>query len=743
MVIIKKLDLYILKKFLPLFVGSFFICLFVFMMQFTWRYIDELIGKGLSLDILAQFFWYMGISLIPMSLPLAVLLASLITFGNMGEQLELLSMKTAGVPLIRIMRPILILVAFLTGLSFYFQNTISPKAQIDMRTLLISMKQASPAVEIPEGVFYNGIPNVNLYVQKKNANSGMLYQMIIYKTDQGFDRAQIVLADSGRMEMSSDKLHLKLEMWSGEQFENLQQQNMAAINPAGSPYDRETFQYKRFIIDFDANFALMDANMLRDMASAKSMPQIEHSVDSMNARLDSVGKVNYEEFRSILSLPPAGAKVKAVKSKLPFDSIIAGLSPSRLQDVKNRAASDIRQMRSDLEWKSVPAETTDALIRRHWVEWHQKMTLSLACLFFFFVGAPLGAIIRKGGLGMPAVISVLIFIFYYIINTSGMKMARDGSWNMVYGMWISSAVLIPFGVFLTYKANRDSMVFNGELYLSIIRRILGFRTARHFSRKEVIIHDPDYAEVMAQLEQLKAESLDYKQKANLKHAPNYVNIFFHHKADAKVEDLNERMEQVVEELSNSRSASVIAELNRLPVIYVHAHTSPFSSHWANVVSGSVFPVGVVLWLRIWRFRLRLLRDVNQIVKSCGQLEYIINREINHEAQKEGYADNSETEAAAPIKSAHGKIFDRFGGKKRTVIIALLSVIVVALLAFFGYGLIKKHKLKEAGGKERIEKTGIPGSPAPENPATLPARLPSPDAAPAMPGAFPGNNNPRP
>ena len=212
---IKKLDLYILKKFLPLFFGAFFICLFVFMMQFTWRYIDELIGKGLSLDILGQFFWYMGITLIPMSLPLAILLASLITFGNMGEQLELLSMKAAGVPLVRIMRPILMLVIVFTGMSFYFQNKTAPDAQISLRTLLFSMKQAQPAVEIPEGVFYNEIPNLNLYVQRKNAETGMLYQTIIYKTDQGFDRAQIVLADSGRLEMTADKLHLRLDLWNG------------------------------------------------------------------------------------------------------------------------------------------------------------------------------------------------------------------------------------------------------------------------------------------------------------------------------------------------------------------------------------------------------------------------------------------------------------------------------------------------------------------------------------------------
>jgi lipopolysaccharide export system permease protein len=181
MAIIKKLDLFILKKFALIFVGAFFICLFVFMMQFTWRYVDELIGKGLSLEILAQFYWYMGITLIPTSLPLAILLASLITFGNLGEQLELLAMKAAGVPLIRIMKPIFVVVFLLASTSFVFQNYMSPQAQISLRTLLFSMKQTSPAVEIPEGVFYSGVPNINLYVQHKNAETGMLYEVIIYR----------------------------------------------------------------------------------------------------------------------------------------------------------------------------------------------------------------------------------------------------------------------------------------------------------------------------------------------------------------------------------------------------------------------------------------------------------------------------------------------------------------------------------------------------------------------------------
>ena len=624
---IKKLDQYILKKFLPLFAAAFFICLFVFMMQFTWRYVDELIGKGLSVDILAEFFWHMGITLIPTSLPLAVLLASLITFGNMGEQLELLSMKAAGVSLIRIMRPILLVTIFITGISFYFQNNTSPEAQVKLRTLLFSMKQSSPAVEIPEGIFYSGIPDVNIYVEKKDAPTGMLYQLIIYKTDRGFDRAQIVLADSGRVEMTEDKMHLRLELWNGEQFENLESQNFGGSRSKSVPYDRETFDYKSMIIDFDSNFNMMDAALLRDMPSAKDMKQIVVSVDSMNQRLDSIGRDNYLDAKARWFKAPLLTKkdsihaVKQIKEQpISFDDLVAKTPNTTMQSALYNAKNLAQSYAAELEWKSITTDDGNRFVRRHWIEWHQKMTLSLACLFFFFIGAPLGAIIRKGGLGTPTVISVMIFIFYYIINTSGMKMARDGSWNMIFGMWISSAILLPFGVFVTYKANKDSVVFNAELYMSIIRRLLGLRSSRHIFRKEVIIEDPDYEKMLNEVTALKEACIDYNSRNKLVLAPNYVKTFFHFHDDNEIEGMENRMEYIVEELSNSRDARTLQILNNLPIIYSHAHISPFHSRRSNIIAGLIFPIGVVLWIRIWRFRLRLLRDLKQIKKCCEDLE---------------------------------------------------------------------------------------------------------------------------
>lgn len=464
MTLIKKIDLFILKKFLQLFAGSFFVCLLVFMMQFTWRYIDDLIGKGLTLDILGKFFWYMGLTLVPTALPLAILLASLITFSNMGEKLELLSMKAAGISILRVMRSLILFSTLMMGVSFYFQNVASPHAQIDLRTLLISMRQTSPAVEIPEGVFYSGVPNVNLYVQRKDTETGMLYQVIIYKTDRGFESAQIVLAGSARMEMSADKQHLTLEMWNGEQFENLQGSgNTEALGNV--PYDRETFIYKRFIIDFDANFNQMDGDMLRGMASAKNEHEIDESIDSLTLVVDSISESLYRETmmeQLSLILAPSVAKTSpnGTTPKSSLDALISATPVQQLTQARDFQKTSIGRMNSEYEWRADFIEGPTVQINRHKIEWHQKITLSLACLFFFFIGAPLGSAIGKGGLGMSSVVSVAIFILYYLVNTSGMKMGRQGDIDVWIGMWASTVIMAPCAVWLTYRAQHDKLNIN-------------------------------------------------------------------------------------------------------------------------------------------------------------------------------------------------------------------------------------------------------------------------------------------
>ena len=596
-------------------------------MQFLWRYVDDLVGKGLTLDVLGQFFWHVSVYLVPTSLPLAVLLASLITFGNMGENLELLSMKAAGVPLVRVMRPILLLIIPLSAFVFYFQNEISTNAQKQLRALLVSIKIAQPAVEIPEGVFYN-MRDFNLYVVKKNAQTGMLYNTIIYKMDQGFDRAQIVLADSAKIEMTADKMHMKLTLWSGEQFQNLKTEDVNVFKSESVPYDRETFMYKQLLIDFDSNFNQLEANELAFMPQAKNWTALANFIDSMNLQIDSAALASSSDYAG-RALPTTKAftrkdslaTLRALsRVKLNFDSLVAKIPKEKMERARNRTASTLQSFSTEMTWRNEAVEDQEYFVRKHEVEWHQRITLALACLLFFFVGAPLGAIIRKGGLGMPTIISVGIFILYYIINTSGMKMARDGSINMVVGMWMSTFILTPAGAYLTFMANRDSVVFNLDAYLAFLRRLLGFRTKRHLFRKEVIITPPDVTTDLQLAQSIRQEAEDYRQTKRLWLAPNYFRLFFRTRPDQRMEQLSDRIEELVEDLANTRDMHVLDTLNRVPFIYAHAHTTPFSRQWINYVFGVLFPLGLIIWVRAWRFRLRLARDLRQTIKCMTTLE---------------------------------------------------------------------------------------------------------------------------
>ena len=494
---IKKLDIFIVRQFGLLFLGTFFICLFVLMMQFLWRFVDELIGKGLSLEILAQFFWYMALMMIPQALPLATLLSSLITFGNIGESSELTAIKAAGISLMQTFRSLIVITLLICFGSFYFQNNIGPSANMKLTQLLISMKQKSPELEIPEGVFYDGIPNSNIYVQRKDLKTGKLYGIMIYRMTQSYEDAAIILADSGMLQSTAEKKHLLLSLWSGEWFENMQSSQLAGS--AAVPYRRETFVSKQIVLDFDGGFNMTDASLLSNNAKGKSLSQIFNNIDSLNHTYDSIGRAFYNDAKHLYYAVPITSKqdsLVAVKrgATKTFD-IDKALDIKKLdekQRVYSSALSQVQNEVNDLEFKSMITGDNERLIREHQIEAINKFTLTLQCLIFFFIGAPLGAIIRKGGLGLPVIISVFVFIIYYILDNSGFRMARQGDWSVWFGKGLAPVVMTPIAVFITYKANNDSMVFNGDLWGRFFMRLFGFRTKRHIASKEVIINDPDY-----------------------------------------------------------------------------------------------------------------------------------------------------------------------------------------------------------------------------------------------------------
>ena len=621
---IKKLDIFIAKQFGMLFVGTFFICQFVLMMQFLWRYVDELIGKGLSMEVLAQFFWYMSLMLVPQALPLAILLSSLITFGNLGESSELTAIKAAGISLMQAFRSLIAITLIISGVSFYFQNVVGPNANMQFAQLLMSMKQKSPELEIPEGVFYDGIPNCNLYVQKKNVETGKLYGIMIYRMTNSFEDAAIILADSGMLQSTAEKKHLVLTLHSGEWFENMKSSDVTGS--ANVPYRRETFTSKRIVLDFDNDFNLADASSLSNNAKAKSLSQIFHDMDSIRADYDSIGRSFYCDAMMLqFGMKPisrkdslqaqklvAEGKVDAAKSfeKLPADKKL---------EIVNRAISTVQNNVGDLEFKAMVTKDGDELLRQHSIEAINKFTLALSCLIFFFIGAPLGAIIRKGGLGVPVIISVLVFIVYYIFDNTGYRMARGGMWAVWFGKSIAVAVLTPLAVFFTYKANCDSVVFNVDAYRNLLMKILGMRVKRSISRKDVIIEDPDYRKDADEARWLAAEAKEYSMAHKLKTPPNFINVFFKYQPDHAVEEIGERMETMISDLSNSRDRMVINLINEYPMIMVKAHTRPFERKWMNVVAAVIVPVGLFFYFRMWRFRLRLMRDLVQIEDVSGKL----------------------------------------------------------------------------------------------------------------------------
>ncbi len=384
------------------------------------------------------------------------------TFGNLGEKFELLAMKASGISLLRIMRPVVVVVFFIGVGAFFFQNDVLPPVQTKLWTLLLSMRQKSPEVEIPAGEFYQGINNYNIYVRQKDQDRQLLKDMMIYDFTNGFENAVVMSADSGRIKTSADKKNLILELYSGESFENLRQQQKGQKNV---PYRRETFKYKEILIEFDSNFNMVDASVVSNRYLAKDMKALAYTIDSLRIYSDSLAKKNIMEFQNRRYFgKDYNNPQKVCRDSLAeytgytIDDFWNKKSTPQRKETVHRAVVAANQNKSDISFFNIEKESIDKSGRRHEIERHRKFTLSFACLVFFFIGAPLGAIIRKGGLGIPVVVSVFLFIVYYILDNTGYKMARDGIWQVWIGIWLSSMVLMPLGVFLTYKAATDSMV---------------------------------------------------------------------------------------------------------------------------------------------------------------------------------------------------------------------------------------------------------------------------------------------
>lgn len=497
----KKLDKLIIKAFIGPFIATFFITLLVLVMQFFWLYIDDFVGKGLGIDIVLKFIWYQSAVLVPLALPLAVLLSSLMTFGSLGESFELVAIKSAGISLLRFMRPLFIISVFISGIAFLFSNYIIPVAFLKSRTLLTDIVYAKPAFDLKEGVFYDRINGFAIKIGKKEANDSIIRDVIVYEQSNPL-QDNFISAESGVMRVSADKRFLEFNLQDGWRYE----ERGDFGSQANTDYIR--MHFKEFRKQFDLSsfqFVQTDDSVNRNNERVYSMRQLNIAIDSLEKENNRVGKqldlsisnsaLKFERFldstpakKPVTATGVAPDSLRAIRDSLfkhakIFDDLIPD---SATYAVHQGAINQVTSLRSAIDNKIMIMKDKEHILRRHRIEWHRKIVLAAACLILFLIGAPLGSIIRKGGLGTPLIAAISFFMVFYFTTTLGEKFAKQAKLTPFAGMWLAAFILVPIGIFLTYKAMRDSQLFNKEAYYRMAKTLREFLTRIKPSGKKVL-----------------------------------------------------------------------------------------------------------------------------------------------------------------------------------------------------------------------------------------------------------------
>ena len=469
---IKKLYKLILRTYLGPFVLTFFIALFILVMQFLWKYIDDLVGKGLQWNVIGELLFYASTTFVPLALPLAILLSSLMTFGNLGERYELVAIKSAGISLRTAMKPLIILSVAISIFAFFFSNNILPITNLKFKSILYDVRQQKLALNIRPGIFYNGIDGYVMRIGKKDKDGVTIRDVIIYDHSSRMGNTNVTQADWGRMEQSDDGSILELTLFDGFNFDEKTGKKYDHNRPMQRTHFGE--QYRRFDL---SEFKMMRTNeeLFRNHYQMLNLKQLEVSEDSLKREMDNraAGLERAIKMSYFYNNQLDSARYATLSDTLEvFSPVISppGMNKADLTSIYDLALTSARNTRNNVEFNKSDHENRLILLRKHQVEWHRKFTLSIACLVLFFIGAPLGAIIRKGGLGLPLVISVVFFVIYHVISMIGEKSVRAGEMEPIVGMWLSSAILLPLGVFLTYKATTDSPLLDTESWQRIIRR---------------------------------------------------------------------------------------------------------------------------------------------------------------------------------------------------------------------------------------------------------------------------------
>lgn len=477
----KKLDRFVLKSFIGPLILTFFIVLIILILQFLWMYVDELAGKGLELKIVAELLFQFALSFVPMALPLAILLASLMTFGNMGEYSELTALKSSGIPLNRIMRSLVILVAFISVVSFFFSNNVLPYSNRKARTLLYDIRRKRPDINLQAGTFNNDIDGFSIKITSKDPVTNRLDRLYIYDHRDNKGNISVTYADSGYMRVTHDETAMSMVLYNGYSYNEMPEKN-EGFQEKRYPFRKVYFKEQTILVSLSGfDLERTEIDLFKSHSAMKNIAQLTHDIDSLNRKYNSRVTSYYEEFDNNM-LYAGRRRISMYKHKTdtlkkegikPFDieKIYNSLPDQDKRSVLSVAIRTLKEGSNFLSTKNESLHSEVKFIKGYEVNWSKKFTLSFACLVFFFIGAPLGAIIRKGGLGTPAVISILFFVIWYVISLSGEKLVEENLISTFAGMWASSYILLPIGLFLTYKASNDSVIMNIETYLAFLRRI--------------------------------------------------------------------------------------------------------------------------------------------------------------------------------------------------------------------------------------------------------------------------------
>lgn len=661
---LKKLYIYIVKTFLPLLLASFAVTLFIVVMQMLWLYMSDLVGKGVDGIVFLKLLYYASMTAAPLALVLAVLLASLMTYGNLGERLELLAMKAAGIPLVKILKPIFWSVVVLAIGLFIFQNDYMITSQVKFWQYYFSIKNKSPELAIPEGSFYKELSGYSIYVEQKDNKAKMMYDMMIYDLTDGFENATVIVADSGRVYSTVDGKELILELYSGESFQNLKEGGVSYGN-ALRPYLREKFRTKEVHIPFSADLDMLDEQILSSQFVGKDVVELGHYTDSLQMEIDSIAEVNRAMSLNtpyIRRVVESG-RTPTVRTELPYsttshaeitsaDATEEDVTTEKApKEIDRRPVNHYQQLSPEaqkdfniyakvqglgLQSKSMLSESLLSTVRseqnrnyysvqqqyelfdlhrKNRFEYWRKFTYPVACIVFFLIGAPLGSLIRKGGLGVPFIVAIFFFIIYYMLESMGMKLVREGTWYIWAGMWLPNLVLFPVGLSLIYIATKDTTRLNVDVTTTFFQRFFGTVTVRKLSYKEVAMERPDFQQAREDIAHIERIAAELSRDGNM----GYADFFLKDKQYERRQQLNDLVEEVVRNLSNTRDHLLVHQLGGYPFLRDLSRTMRSKNSVVNVILMVIFPLGLLIYgiyaarNRRYLKELQKVRETNQVM----------------------------------------------------------------------------------------------------------------------------------